>query len=78
MVMLIIKGGITQPTPNYNTSMLEDMFLEENSEFVRKVFLESRSLVEALILLKVWFSLEFQVWLAGYLFSIYTSVIVQI
>lgn len=60
MVMLIIKGGITQPTPNYNTSMLEDMFLEENSEFVRKVFLESRSLVEALILLKVWFSLEFQ------------------
>lgn len=78
MVMLIIKGGITQPTPNYNTSMLEDMFLEENSEFVRKVFLESRSLVEALILLKVWFSLEFQLWLAGYLFSIYTSVIVQI
>ncbi|XP_078173344.1 nucleolar protein isoform X1 [Carex rostrata] len=48
------QGGITQPTPNYNTSMLEDMFLEENSEFVRKVFLESRSLVEALILLKVW------------------------
>lgn len=60
IVILITKGGITQPTPNYNTSILEDVFLEENSEFVRKVFLGSRNLVEALILLKVWFSLEFQ------------------
>ena len=53
VIILIIKGGITQPTPNYNNSILEDMFLEENSEFVRKTFLGSRSLVEALILMKV-------------------------
>uniref|UniRef100_A0A1D1YCT8 Nucleolar protein 6 n=1 Tax=Anthurium amnicola TaxID=1678845 RepID=A0A1D1YCT8_9ARAE len=46
--------GVTQATPNYNSSILEDMFLEENAEFVSKNFHEWRSLEEALVLLKVW------------------------
>ncbi|XP_064957513.1 uncharacterized protein LOC135581344 isoform X1 [Musa acuminata AAA Group] len=46
--------GLTQATPKYNSSILEDMFLEENSEFVRKAFHEWKSLKEALLLLKVW------------------------
>ncbi|KAG1341877.1 putative Nrap protein, expressed [Cocos nucifera] len=47
------QGDVTQATPKYNSSIMEDMFLEENAEFVRKVFLEWKSLEEALILLKV-------------------------
>ncbi|KAJ1692881.1 hypothetical protein LUZ63_009579 [Rhynchospora breviuscula] len=68
------QGGITQPTPNYNSSIVEDMFLEENSDFVRKSFLESRSLVEALILLKVWARQRSSVYthdcINGYLLSV--------
>lgn len=37
----------------YNSSILEDMVLEENSKFVSSTFLEWKELGEALILLKV-------------------------
>ncbi|KAF6136292.1 hypothetical protein GIB67_042777 [Kingdonia uniflora] len=43
-----------QATPKYNGSILEDMFLEENMEFVRNVFFGWKELAEALILIKVW------------------------
>lgn len=46
-------GGICQATPCYNSSILEDMFIEENVEIVEKTFHERKSLREALILLKV-------------------------
>lgn len=39
-------------TPKYNSSILEDMFLEENVEFLCKAFHEWKSLQEALVLLK--------------------------
>lgn len=42
-------------TPNYNSSILEDMFLEENAAFVKIVFLGWKDLEEALLLLKVCF-----------------------
>ncbi|KAK1365871.1 hypothetical protein POM88_041432 [Heracleum sosnowskyi] len=41
-------------TPMYNSSILEDMVLEENSKFVSSTFHEWKELGEALILLKVW------------------------
>ncbi|XP_010254816.1 PREDICTED: nucleolar protein 6 isoform X2 [Nelumbo nucifera] len=43
-----------QATPKYSSSILEDMLLEENAEFVRKAFLGWKELGEALSLLKVW------------------------
>ncbi|WJZ86013.1 hypothetical protein VitviT2T_005516 [Vitis vinifera] len=43
-----------QATPKYNSSILEDMFLEDNAEFVKRTFLGWKELGEALILLKVW------------------------
>lgn len=57
--------GLTQATPKYNSSILEDMFLEENSEFVRKAFHEWKSLKEALLLLKVSIMCSvMQIWIA--------------
>ncbi|CAN1814116.1 Nucleolar protein 6, partial [Linum perenne] len=47
-------GSTPVPTPRYNSSILEDMSLEENSEFLRNTFTGWNELGEALILLKVW------------------------
>ncbi|XXG81413.1 hypothetical protein AAC387_Pa09g2055 [Persea americana] len=46
--------AVSQATPKYNSSILEDMFLEENAAFVKRVFLRWKGLEEALLLLKVW------------------------
>uniref|UniRef100_A0A5B7C9D5 Putative nucleolar protein 6 isoform X2 n=1 Tax=Davidia involucrata TaxID=16924 RepID=A0A5B7C9D5_DAVIN len=48
------EGDVLQATPKYNSSILEDMLLEDNAEFIRRTFLEWKELGEALILLKVW------------------------
>ncbi|KAI3852889.1 hypothetical protein MKX03_003276 [Papaver bracteatum] len=54
-VRALNKDGMApEATPRYNSSILEDMFLEENAEFVRKTFLGWKELREALILIKVW------------------------
>lgn len=71
------QDGVTQATPRYNSSIMEDMFLEENAEFVRKLFLEWKSLEEALILLKVWARHRSSIYthdcLNGYLISVIMS-----
>ncbi|XP_020099122.1 nucleolar protein 6 isoform X1 [Ananas comosus] len=68
------QGGVTQATPKYNSSILEDMFLEENAGIVKKAFQDWKTLEEALILLKVWArqrsSLFTHDCLNGYLISI--------
>ncbi|VAI29528.1 unnamed protein product [Triticum turgidum subsp. durum] len=46
------KDGINQPTPRYNNSILEDMFLEENAEYTGSTFANWKTLQEALVLLK--------------------------
>ncbi|KAK9948609.1 hypothetical protein M0R45_004177 [Rubus argutus] len=48
------NGGIPQATPKYNSSILEDMFIEDTEELVKQTFLGSKELREGLILLKVW------------------------
>ncbi|XP_052139184.1 uncharacterized protein LOC127757657 [Oryza glaberrima] len=48
------KDGINLPTPKYNCSILEDMFLEENAEFISSSVADWKALQEALVLLKVW------------------------
>ncbi|GFZ18678.1 hypothetical protein Acr_27g0004170 [Actinidia rufa] len=48
------QGGVLQATLKYNSSILEDLFLEDNAEFVKRTFLGWKELGEALILLKVW------------------------
>ncbi|XP_038874530.1 nucleolar protein 6 [Benincasa hispida] len=48
------QGSLLPATPKYNTSILEDMYFEDTAEMVKKPFLELKSLVETLILLKVW------------------------
>ena len=55
MIMICFddKDGVAQPTPTYNSSILEDMFLEENSELLKKTFSVWKELGDALILLKV-------------------------
>ncbi|KAJ7944284.1 Nucleolar protein 6 [Quillaja saponaria] len=47
------QGTVLQPTPKYNSSILEDMFLED-AEFIKNSFLGWNELREASILLKVW------------------------
>ncbi|XP_050228407.1 uncharacterized protein LOC126677694 [Mercurialis annua] len=48
------EGSLPLPTPSYNSSILEDMYMEDDTDFLKKVFLEWKELREALILLKVW------------------------
>ncbi|ESW28940.1 hypothetical protein PHAVU_002G030700 [Phaseolus vulgaris] len=49
-----LSNGIDlQATPKYNSSILEDMFIEE-TDFINKYFVGWKELREALILLKVW------------------------
>lgn len=53
-VRVLNEGGIPQATPKYNSSILEDMFIEDTEELVKQTFLGSKELREGLILLKVW------------------------
>jgi U3 small nucleolar RNA-associated protein 22 len=46
-------GATALPTPRYNSSVLEDMCLEDSTEFLKKTFLGWKALGEALVLLKV-------------------------
>ncbi|KAL8044894.1 hypothetical protein ABFX02_08G076200 [Erythranthe guttata] len=48
------ESGLLQATPKYNSSILEDMFIEDNAEFIKKTFTGCKELSEALLLLKVW------------------------
>ncbi|KAK1287468.1 hypothetical protein QJS10_CPB19g00575 [Acorus calamus] len=48
------EEGASQTTPKYNNSILEDMLLEENMEFIKKAFLGRKELAEALLLLNIW------------------------
>ncbi|CAA0839558.1 Unknown protein [Striga hermonthica] len=45
---------VSQATPRYNSSILEDMLIEDNSEFIKKTFAGHKELRKALLLLKVW------------------------
>ncbi|CAI8588694.1 unnamed protein product [Vicia faba] len=47
------NGSSVQATPKYNSSILEDMFIED-TELMNRLFLGWKELREALILLKVW------------------------
>ncbi|GMN52484.1 hypothetical protein TIFTF001_021617 [Ficus carica] len=53
-VRALNHGGISHPTPKYNSSILEDTFMEDTMDSIKKVFLGWKELGEALILLKVW------------------------
>ncbi|KAK9065620.1 hypothetical protein SSX86_015021 [Deinandra increscens subsp. villosa] len=70
----VLSEGVSEATPMYNNSLLEDMFMEHGAEFVKKAFTGWKALQEALILLKVWArqrsSLHTYDSLNGYLISI--------
>nr|XP_043615466.1 nucleolar protein 6 [Erigeron canadensis] len=70
----ILSQGEPQATPLYNNSVLEDMYMEHGSEFVKKTFTGWKALGQALVLLKVWArqrrSLHTYDSLNGYLISI--------
>ncbi|KAG7990196.1 hypothetical protein I3843_02G012900 [Carya illinoinensis] len=53
-VRALNHGGIPQATPKYNSSILEDMFLEDSEELNRKNLSGKKEFGEASILLKVW------------------------
>lgn len=71
------EGSVSQSTPMYNHSILEDMFLEDKTEFIKKTFLEWKELREALILLKVWARQRSSIYthdcLNGFLLSVIVS-----
>ncbi|KAH1082116.1 hypothetical protein J1N35_021877 [Gossypium stocksii] len=79
-VRALNAGDDPQPTPIYNCSILEDIYLEEKSNFVKKTFSGWKELGEALILLKVWARLRSSIYvhdcLNGFLISIIVSYLV--
>ncbi|KAK8923513.1 hypothetical protein KSP39_PZI019873 [Platanthera zijinensis] len=71
------QGDTSRATPYYNSSILEDMFMEENADFVKNTFNEWKILEDALLLLKVWARNRASIYthdcLNGYLISIILS-----
>ncbi|PKU81278.1 nucleolar protein 6 [Dendrobium catenatum] len=71
------QGDTSRATPYYNSSILEDMFMEENVDFVKNTFTEWKTLRDALLLLKVWARNRTSIYthdcLNGYLISIILS-----
>lgn len=67
-------GNAPQATPKYNSSILEDMFLEDNAEFINKTFSGWKELGEALVLMKVWARQRSSIYahdcLSGFLISV--------
>ncbi|KAM0032496.1 putative Nrap protein domain 1 [Helianthus debilis subsp. tardiflorus] len=49
-----LSEGVSEATPIYNNSVLEDMFMEQGAEFIKTTFTGWKALQEALVLLKVW------------------------
>ncbi|KAJ0526430.1 putative Nrap protein domain 1 [Helianthus annuus] len=52
--ILVVYPGVSEATPMYNNSVLEDMFMEQGAEFIKTTFTGWKALQEALVLLKVW------------------------
>ncbi|XP_027117353.1 uncharacterized protein [Coffea arabica] len=73
-VRALNQGDVPQATPMYNSSILEDMFLEDNAGFIRRTFAGWKHLGEALVLLKVWARQRSSIYchdcLNGYLISV--------
>ncbi|KAH6800552.1 nucleolar protein [Perilla frutescens var. hirtella] len=72
--------SLNQATPKYNNSILEDMFIEENAEFLRRTFKGCKELGDALILLKVWArkaSLYVHDCLSGFLITVIMAYLVS-
>ncbi|GMH24573.1 hypothetical protein Nepgr_026416 [Nepenthes gracilis] len=71
------KGDVSEATPKYNCSILEDLLMEEFAEFMQRTFLRWKELGEALVLLKVWARQRSSIYghdcLSGYLISIVLS-----
>lgn len=42
------------PTPRYNSSILADMLIEQNCDYVRQVITDVNSVKDAIILLQIW------------------------
>lgn len=76
-----LNQGTAQATPTYNTSILEDMFMENNVELLNKTLVGCKELREAVILLKVWArqrsSLYIHDCLNGFLISVIISYLVN-
>ena len=51
--MHFLKDGESQPTPTYNSSILEDMLMEDLLEHMNETFIGWKELGEALVLLQV-------------------------
>ncbi|KAL2497823.1 Nrap protein [Abeliophyllum distichum] len=68
------QEGVLQATLKYSSSILEDTFLEDNFEFVKRIFMEWKELGEALILFglgkEVRYMLMSHDCLSGFLISI--------
>ncbi|XP_021848982.2 uncharacterized protein [Spinacia oleracea] len=53
-VRALNQDGVSLPTPKYNSSILEDMFIEEFAELIKEKFHDWEELRKALVLMKVW------------------------
>jgi hypothetical protein len=49
---ICISDGINLPTPKYNCSILEDIFLEENEEFINSTFADWKALPRGISFIK--------------------------
>lgn len=79
-VRAVNQEGGSVATPKYNSSILEDMFIEEFTKLMKGIFHECKELGNALVLMKIWArhrsSLYSHDCLNGYLITILLSYLV--
>lgn len=51
--ILVLLDGVAQPTPHYNSSILEDMTIESSAEMLKETLMGNEAMRDAVLLLKV-------------------------
>ncbi|XP_021718015.1 nucleolar protein 6-like [Chenopodium quinoa] len=76
-VRAVSQDGSLLPTPKYNSSILEDMFIEDFAELIKEKFRDWEELGKALVLMKVWARQRSSIYsydcLNGYLMAVIMS-----
>lgn len=53
MVFVVHLDGVAQPTPHYNSSILEDMAIESTALVLKETLIGNEAMRDAVLLLKV-------------------------
>jgi len=53
LILVVLLDGVAQPTPHYNSSILEDMTIESSAAMLKEALIGNEAMRDAVLLLKV-------------------------